>query len=85
MSYLRNDPLENKTFYVKLREKKSRFCKQLLRAIFLYNICVYFIYQYSFVRNCRWESNCKFWGKKPQVHLIIARELPNPPPRFKKS
>ena len=22
------------------------------------------------------ESNCQFWGKNPQVHLIIIREWP---------
>ena len=37
---------------------------------------------YSFVRNCRGGgggggrgvSNCKFWGKNLQVHLIIIKE-----------
>ena len=46
---------------------------------------------YSFVRNCsgggggggggRGVSNCKFWGKNLQVHLIIIKEWPkNTPP-----
>ena len=31
---------------------------------------------YSFVPNCRGWSNCKFWEKNPQVHLIISNEWP---------
>ena len=32
-------------------------------------------YQYSLVPNCRGRgSNCKFWEKNPQVHLIIIKE-----------
>ena len=34
---------------------------------------------YSFVSNCRGWSNCKFWEKNPQVHLIISKEWPKPP------
>ena len=52
---------------------------------------------YSFVRNCKEMQDGgkgggggggnlqNFWGKTPQVHLIIVRELPTPPSHFKKS
>ena len=36
-------------------KKKDRFCKQLLRVIFLYNIWVYFRYQYT-----RSSTNIKY-------------------------
>ena len=55
MSDCRNDPLKKENFFMKLREKKDRFCKQLLRVIFLYNIWVYFRYQYT-----RSSTNIKY-------------------------
>ena len=35
---------------------------------------------YSFVPNCRGWLNCKFWKKNSQVHLVISKEWPKPPP-----
>ena len=63
----RNDQKVN--FIVKLREKKSRFCKQLCRAFLLYNIRVYFRYQYTrSSTNTNYRYRCKSSRKSSRCY-----------------